>query len=236
MPNYSSLATTLEAALNLEYPPVALAPVTHVPDGIPVYSGVVPSACSFWRIAERETFVARDTDHMNCPVGALTMGFTLTPEAKTGLDRGLAMMCEVGYLNPEEAAYLPSLQQTGSMMLYGPLIDFPVDPKIVLVWVQPAQAMILQEATGDAQWKAEPVSGVFGRPSCAALAVAAREGNVALSFGCTGMRTFTEIEPAYMLAALSERLLSDLEANLKRTDKANCIMQNYYIEQKSHLR
>jgi hypothetical protein len=50
------------------------------------------------------------------------------------------------------------------------------------------------------------------------------------------MRTFTEIEPTYMLAALSERLLSDLEANLKRTDKANCIMQNYYIEQKSHLR
>ena len=232
MPTYSSLATTLVKVLGLERPPVAVSPVESPPEGIACFSGTVPSACSFWRLAEEKTFVARDADHMNCPVGALTMGFTLTPEAKKGLDQGLALMCQSGYFNPEEATYLPSLPESGSQLLYGPLSRFPAEPKVVLVWLKPAQAMILQESTGDAEWRAEPASGVFGRPTCAALAVALREKNVALSFGCAGMRIFTEIEPEYMLAVISHSLLERLEENLNRADKANCLMQAHYLDQK----
>jgi uncharacterized protein (DUF169 family) len=233
MSSYSSLAATLIKVLGLERPPVAVSPVQHPPEGVSSFSGAVPSACSFWRLAEQKTFVAHDLDHMNCPVGALTMGFTLTPEAKEGFDQGLALMCQVGYFNPKEASYLPSLPSSGSQLLYGPLSHFPIDPKVVLVWLKPAQAMILQEATGDAEWRAEPVSGVFGRPTCAALAVALREKSVALSFGCTGMRIFTEIEPDYMLAVISHTLLDRLEENLNRTNKANCLMQTHYLGQKS---
>ena len=233
MSSYSSLAAALINVLGLERPPVAVSRVDTPPPNVSVFSGTVPSACSFWRLAEQKTFVAHDLDHMNCPVGALTMGFTLTPEAKKGLDQGLALMCQVGYLNPEEASYLPSLPGSSSSLLYGPLSQFPIEPKVVLVWLKPSQAMILQEATGDAEWRAEPASGVFGRPTCAALAVALREKNVALSFGCAGMRIFTEIEPDYMLAVISHTLLDRLEENLNKTHKANCLMQTHYLEQKN---
>ncbi|WDT79670.1 MAG: DUF169 domain-containing protein [Candidatus Manganitrophus sp.] len=183
----------------------------------------------------KELFAANDADHMNCPIGAMVMGFELTSEAKEGLQRGLTMMCEVGYVKPEEAEQIPALAKKGKAMLYGPLSNFPVVPEVVVIWLQPAQAMLLREATGDAEWKSDVSSKIFGRPACAALAVASQGAAVSLSFGCSGMRTFTGVEPAYMLAALSGRLLDHLEPQLRRTHKANCAMQAFYDQQKSYF-
>ncbi len=235
MTGYASLAQTLTSLLGLDRPPVAVAPVETVPKGIPVFEGVAPSSCSFWRQGEKELFAARDADHMNCPIGAMVMGFELTAEAKEGLQRGLSMMCEVGYVKPEEAGEIPSLAKKGKSMLYGPLSNFPIVPEVVVIWLQPAQAMLLREATGDAEWKSDVSSKIFGRPACAALAVASQGEAVSLSFGCSGMRTFTGVEPAYMLAALSGRLLERLEAQLRRTHQANCAMQAFYDQQKSYF-
>ncbi|HET6370792.1 MAG TPA: DUF169 domain-containing protein [Nitrospiria bacterium] len=244
MPNYASLAQTLTSILGLERPPVALAPVSEVPTGVPVFKGVSPSSCSFWRNAEKEVFAAKASDHMNCPIGAMVMGFDLTPDAKEALSRGLQMMCEVGYVQPSEAEHIPSLSKRGETMLYGPLSNFPieragaerhVDPEVVVIWIQPAQAMLLREATGEAEWKSDVSSRVFGRPACAALGVASRGSAVALSFGCSGMRTFTGAEPSTMLAAMSGRLLSTLEESLTRAHKANCAMQAFYDQQKTYF-
>ena len=232
---YVSLSQTLTTLLGLDRPPVALAPVDLVPKGIPVFEGVSPSSCGFWRQAEKELFAAQAADHMNCPIGAMVMGFELTAEAKEGLNRGLTMMCEVGYVKPEEAEQIPSLSKKGKAMLYGPLSNFPLAPEVVVIWLQPSQAMLLREATGDAEWKSDVSSKIFGRPACAALAVASQGTAVSLSFGCSGMRTFTGVEPAYMLAALSGRLLERLEPALIRTHKANCAMQAFYDQQKSYF-
>lgn len=232
---YVSLSQTLTSLLGLDRPPVALAPVEKVPTGVPVFEGISPSACAFWRQAEKELFAVRDADHMNCPIGAMVMGFELTPEAKEGLQRGLSMMCEVGYVKPEEAEQIPALARKGKAMLYGPLSNFPITPEAVVIWLQPAQAMLLREATGDAEWKSDLSSKIFGRPACAALAVASQGAAVSLSFGCSGMRTFTGAEPAYMLAALSGPLLATLEPALQRTHKANCAMQAFYDQQKSYF-
>lgn len=235
MANYVSLSQTLTTLLGLDRPPVALAPVESVPKGIPVFEGVSPSSCAFWRQAEKELFFVAAADHMNCPIGAMVMGFELTAEAKEGLQRGLSMMCEVGYVKPEEAGKIPALAKKGSAMLYGPLSNFPIAPEVVVIWLQPAQAMLLREATGDAEWKSDISSTVFGRPACAALAVASQGASVSLSFGCSGMRTFTGVEPAYMLAALSGRLLETLEPQLHRTHQANCSVQAFYDQQKSYF-
>lgn len=232
MSNYASLSQALTHLLGLHRPPVAVAPVEAVPKGIPVFEGVSPSSCRFWRQAEKELFAARAADHMNCPIGAMVMGFELTAGAKEGLHRGLSMMCEVGYVKPEEAAQIPSLAKKGKAMLYGPLSNFPIAPEGVIIWLQPAQAMLLREATGEAEWKSDLSSNVFGRPACAALAVASQGAAVSLSLGCSGMRTFTGVEPAYLLAALSGRLLETLEPQLQRTHKANCAMQAFYDQQK----
>lgn len=235
MSDYASLAQSLITLLGLQRPPVAVAPVSTLPAGIPFFSGVSPSACGFWRSAEKEVFAARASDHMNCPVGAMVMGFELTADAKEALDRGLAFMCEVGYVNPREAEHIPSLAKKADIMLYGPLSNFPVAPEAVAIWIQPAQAMLLREATGDAEWKSDVSSKVFGRPACAALAVASRGTGVALSFGCSGMRTFTGAEPSAMLATLSAGLLDTLQASLRRAQEANCAMQMFYDRQKTYF-
>jgi uncharacterized protein (DUF169 family) len=232
---YASLTQTLTSILGLERPPVAIAPVSEVPSGVPVFKGVSPSSCSFWRNAEKEVFAAKASDHMNCPIGAMVMGFDLTPDGKEALNRGLQMMCEVGYVQPSEAEHIPSLSGRRETMLYGPLSNFPVAPEVVVIWIQPAQAMLLREATGEAEWKSDVSSKVFGRPACAALGVASRGAAVALSFGCSGMRTFTGAEPSTMLAALSGRLLENLDASLTRAHKANCAMQAFYDQQKTYF-
>ncbi len=239
MTDFPSLAQTLTSVLGLDRPPVAMAPVAQVPEGVPLFRGIAPSACSFWRQAEKELFAVSDSDHMNCPIGAMVMGFELTPQAQQMLETGLAMMCEVGYVKPEEAERIPSIAKTAAMgakaILYGPLSNFPVTPEAVVIWLQPSQAMLLREATGDAQWTSDVSSKIFGRPACAALAVAAQGSAVALSFGCSGMRTFTGIEPSYMLAALSGPLLGTMEESLRRAHAANCSMQEFYDRHKSYF-
>jgi len=235
MGRYTELASTCETLLGLTHPPVALAPVADVPDGVPLFEGVSPSACSFWRHAEQGLFVARDADHMNCPIGAMTMGFELTEEAKAALEGGLALMTDFGYFDSKEAEHLPSLPRGARLVLYGPLAHFPIQPEVILLWLMPAQAMLLREASGEVAWKADVSSNLFGRPSCAAVAVAFREGNVALSFGCNGMRTFTGIDQSLMLAAISGRMVDTLGSALVRAHEAQCLMQAFYDQQHTHF-
>ncbi|MDC4225869.1 MAG: DUF169 domain-containing protein [Candidatus Manganitrophus sp.] len=102
-----------------------MAPVEAVPEGIPVFEGVSPSSCAFWRQAEKELFAANDADHMNCPIGAMVMGFELTSEAKEGLQRGLSMMCEVGYVKPEEAAADSGVGEEGKGDVVRAAFEFP---------------------------------------------------------------------------------------------------------------
>ena len=144
-------------------------------------------------------------------------------------------MTEVGYIDPKEAEHLPALPAGSDLVLYGPLARFPVPPQLVLLWLTPAQAMLMREATGDVAWKADVASNLFGRPSCAALAVASRDGSVALSFGCNGMRTFTGVDPSLMLAAISGRLVDTLAESLERADKAQCAMQKFYDQQQTYF-
>jgi uncharacterized protein (DUF169 family) len=235
MARYAATARSLETILQLTLPPVALARVRAVPPGVPVFEGVSPSACSFWRHAEGGLFVARGSEHMNCPIGAMTMGFELTSEAKEKLGGGLALMTEAGYIDPKEAEYLPALLPSNDPILYGPLADFPIEPQLTLLWLTPRQAMLLREATGDVRWKSDVSSSLFGRPACAALPVAERDGNVALSFGCNGMRTFTDIAPSQMLAAVSSRLLETLGSDLERAHNAQCAMQTFYDSQRTYF-
>ena len=235
MARYTATAQTLQSVLELALRPVALARVRAVPPGVPIFEGVSPSACGFWRHAENGLFAANGNDHMNCPIGAMTMGFELTPEAKEKLGGGLALMTESGYIDPKEAEHLPALLPSNDPLLYGPLADFPIEPHLVLLWLTPRQAMLLREATGDVRWKSDVSSSLFGRPACAALPVAERDGNVALSFGCNGMRTFTSIDPSQMLAAVSGRLLDTLGSDLDRAHKAQCAMQTFYDGQRTYF-
>lgn len=232
----AGLADALRDALNLRYPPVAMAFVSSAPAGIETFAGEVPSACSFWRHCEERVFYAPADAHFNCAVGALTMGFSMPPTLTETLMGLVGNMGEIGYLDPEEAGNIPSVPGEKTGIVYGPLSGFPLDPDMVLLWVSGTGAMLLDEATGASRWTPERTgTASFGRPSCAAVAVSASRGTPTFSVGCSGMRTFTEIDDDLELAVLPRPVLAGLRERLEATVRANAQMAEYYQSQKARF-
>src|SRR5438067_9533707 len=106
--NRADVAARLATALGLDTPPIALSFADAAPADVPTAEGEVPSACTFWRQAEAGTFFAPAAKHYNCPIGAMTMGFTLPEHVQQDLMTAVTLMCEVGYLSPQEPEKIPS--------------------------------------------------------------------------------------------------------------------------------
>ena len=68
----------------------------------------------------------------------------------------------------------------------------------------------------------------FGRPACAALAVAVNQDSQTLSLGCSGMRTFTAVGDDKLLISIPGSKLASLAQRLETTAGANEIMLNFY--------
>jgi len=229
------VAETLTHALGLGTTPIGLARADAPPAGVPVFPDAVPSACTLWRRAEREVFYASADRHFNCPVGAMVMGFDLTADLKQQLMGLVGMMVSEGYLGKEEAAHIPALPTARAGAVYGPLAAFPIEPDFVLMWLGPSQAMIAAEATGSCHWTLAQPPGVLGRPACAALPVSRARGGLALSLGCTGMRTFTEVAGDQMLAVVPASNLEAFERALDAAVTANRSMAAFYERRKREV-
>lgn len=143
-------------------------------------------------------------------------------------------MCEAQYLSMDEAAKIPAVERHGAGILYGPLHEFPLDPDLVLLWVNGAQAMLYSEAAGRASWTATPME-VSGRPGCAALPLALRNGEPSMSLGCAGMRTFTEIGDDMNLAAIPGSALAAFVDALAGTVESNAAMRSFYAAHKAAI-
>ena len=74
---YQKLVQQFTEQLQVKQPPIGLAFVEDVPAGIQHSTTGVPSACTFWRLAEQGVFYATAEDHKQCPIGMMTMGFTM---------------------------------------------------------------------------------------------------------------------------------------------------------------
>ena len=216
------LLAELKEALGLEHTPVGLAFVMEPPPGIARPGREVPSGCSFWPMAEREVFYTSPEDHVNCPIGMMTMGFPIPterePEAKGLLD----MMCQMEYISPEELPHIPSVQLEHRGIVYGPLAQFPVEPDVALFICRPGEAMLLAEATGNVDWTGGPALPTFGRPACGVIPMAMQSARSGMSLGCIGSRTYTSMSadevvvavPGTQLDRLMERLPTILRANV----------------------
>ena len=229
---FTELIAQLKQQIGLELEPVALRRVPGPPSGIPVMTETVPSACTFWRKAEQEVFYASADAHLGCPIGAMVMGFNLPPEKGDELMDLVKEMLSIFYIQEEEVAHIPKFEKSHRGILYGPLATFPLEPELALLWLTPAQAMILQEATGEITWSLGTEAGLFGRPACAALPKSLERNKPALSLGCTGMRTFTEIAENRMLLAIPGTLLLDLEEKIQKAVLANQRMRGLYLQKK----
>jgi len=227
------LAELLTDSLKLETPPIAVRFLAEPPTGIRTFQGEVPSACTFWRRAEHETFYADVPSHFNCLVGAHTMGLDLPPEKGHELMELIGQMQANEYLDPVEVPHIPTVPGTKSGILYGPLADAREEPDVVLVWLAPYQAMLLQEATGGSHWSEQPGVPTFGRPSCAAIPAAIAQARATQSLGCMGMRVFTDVSRNLLLGVLPRALLEDLPKGLDRAVQANDKMTQHYRGQKA---
>lgn len=231
---YRDVADELVRSLELDLPPVALSFVQEPPAGVRAFEGVVPSACTFWRKAEEGTFYAAAEDHFNCLIGAMTMGFDIPEEGKAELMGLVESMCAAGYIAANEPENIPSVVEHKSGIVYGPLAEFPLEPDLVVTWLSPRQAMLYNEAVGNASWATQP-GEVFGRPACGALPMAHNEARMTLSLGCMGMRTFTGIPEDRMLAVLPGRHLGEIRDALRRTMSSNETMRAFYEDQRAKL-
>ena len=112
------------------------------------------------------------------------------------------MMSGAGYLDPAEVPHLRRIGRRSAGIVYGPLSDMPITVDAVLVWMTPRSAMMFSEAQGDSRWDAAAASPVLGRPGCASIPISL-ETSTALSFGCSGMRTFTAIADSHLLGVIA---------------------------------
>jgi uncharacterized protein (DUF169 family) len=223
----AQLASRLSAALELDRAPVAMAMLDGPGEEFDLLRENVPSACSLWRLAAERCFYAPAETHYNCPVGAYTMGFQLPDRVRGELMDALGLMGSVSYFSESEVPGLPRVDGARAGIAYGPLERFPVPPDCVLVWMTPRSAMVFAEARGDERWDQQSASPVLGRPGCAAIPVAAAS-SAALSFGCAGMRTFTEIADSHLLGAIAGADLGGAVARLEQAQRSNAAMLDHY--------
>lgn len=229
------LATRLTAALSLDGPPVAVSFVQAAPDSILDSHQAVPSSCSFWRAAEHGTFYAPADAHFHCPIGAMVMGFELPERVGAELGELMAKMCECSYLDPAEGPNVPIWQTRPAGVVYGPLAEHPSTPDVVLLWLTPRQAMVCNEAIGSASWSSEAGPRVTGRPACAALPLAVSTGTPVTSYGCAGMRTFTEVSDDRMLFVIPGSRLAELATTIETAAEVNRTMDQFYRDRQAGL-
>jgi len=231
--SYEAAAALLTESLNLDSPPIALAFADKKSaEAISVHVSSAPSACSFWRNAEKGVFYAPAEAHFTCPVGAMVMGFELPKTVSDELMELVGIMGKCGYIAPDEPGRIPTNQAKAQGIVYGPLSQFPIEPYVVLCWLTPFQAMIWNEAAGGAAWKGEVPGTAFGRPACAALPTSVELGRPVMSLGCMGMRTFTEIASDRLLAVIPGSKLSDFAAALQSIRHTNDMMASFYVSRK----
>ena len=185
-----SQADRLTEALELSLPPVAAAFPDAVPDGVPGFDGAVPAGCVFWQEAAARTFATTAEHHALCSIGVHTHNLSGAPASQPEeLGAALEAMMGLDYVREEEVAAIPVLERKAKHAVYGPLREFPLDPEVVLLFVDARQGLVLSEAVERVDGGAAPA---MGRPACAVVPRAINRGAAAMSLGCCGARAYLD--------------------------------------------
>jgi uncharacterized protein (DUF169 family) len=229
---YQDLARRFIDLLQLKQPPIGLAFVDDVPQGVTRVGRRVPSACTFWRLAEQGVFYANAEDHQECPLGLMTMGFPM-PEATQQRAQGLVQtMASVQYFSPAEISALPVVDKSHEGIVYGRLDQFPGEAEVVLCILDTRQAMLIAEAAGNTSWLRQDGQAAFGRPTCAVIPRSLRTGASSVSFGCVGARTYIGLTPGELVLTLPASEFAGLVERLAVVVAANEALAPFHQGQK----
>ncbi|MGA3040113.1 MAG: DUF169 domain-containing protein [Bryobacteraceae bacterium] len=226
MIDYGSIERQLSATLGLERRPVAVAFLKAPPAGVAQFEGVMPSGCSFWRLAaDGRTFYTVAADHYNCPIGSYTHNIALPPDRAAELEQTLSLMGTLGYVKMEEVPGIPRLPEPPGAVVYAPLGETPVEPDVVIFSGRPAGLMLLSEAALRAGVSAN--APLLPRPTCMALPAALAQG-VATSSGCIGNRVYTDLGDDELYAMVPGRDLARVADEVKTIASANAQLAEYH--------
>lgn len=232
---HQDLALRFIDLLQLKQSPVGLTFVDDAPEGVQHTNARVPSACTFWRLAEKGVFYAEAEDHQECPIGMMTMGFTM-PEASQQRAQALVQtMANVQYFSPAEVSALPIVNKPHRSIVYGRLDQFPVEADVVLCILDTQQAMLVAEAMGNMNWLQQGGQSSFGRPTCAVIPRTMQTGATSISFGCVGARTYTGLTPSEVVLTLPGREFAGLVERLQVTVAANAALAPFHQQQKARF-
>jgi uncharacterized protein (DUF169 family) len=189
--NYSQIAATLAASLDLQQPPVAICFTETIPPGLGAHKGRVAAGCRFWQDAATVAFATSAMDHSMCAIGVYTHNLPAT-EAATILDLqdALKVFAELEYVRAEDVAAIPVLKAQPGYVVYSPLDQTPLPPDVVVLFVNARQTLILSEATQQVEDQNPPA---MGRPACAVIPQVMNTGRAALSLGCCGARAYLDV-------------------------------------------
>jgi len=232
---YQSLAQRFSELLQLQQPAVGITFIEDVPAGIAHSSVGVPSACTFWRLAEQGVFYATSDDHKQCPIGMMTMGFTMPESDQQRAQELVGTMASVQYFSPAEVSALPTVQKPHQSIVYGRLDQFPIEADVILCIIDTRQAMLLSEALGNADWLQGGGQSAFGRPTCAIIPRTLHTGKVSMSFGCVGARTYTGLAPSELVLTLRGSDLAALVERLQVIVSANNALAPFHQQQKARF-
>ncbi len=229
---YHDVTQRFVELLHLKQSPVGLAFVETPPESIAHVAHRVPSACTFWRLAEQGVFYATAEDHQECPIGMFTMGFRMPEISQQRAQDLIQTMASVQYFSPAEVNALPVVEVPHQSIVYGRLDQFPGVADVVLCILDTQQAMLVAEAQGNVNWLQEGGQAAFGRPTCAIIPRALRTGTASLSFGCVGARTYTGLTPGEVVLTLPASEFAGLVERLAMIVAANAALAPFHQSQK----
>jgi uncharacterized protein (DUF169 family) len=227
--DWAGLGDTLARALHLAVPPITITFTDDVPDSLPAFdepmsdptpdgrSGRVPAGCVFWIRAVERSFSTVPADHGNCSVGRYTHGFATLEEAAGHAD--VAALLEVGWVDAEAIAGVPSVARPSAAIAYGPLAEAQAKPDVVLLRVNGRQMMVLSDAL--------PGMRIEGKPQCHIVALAKEQGEVAASVGCALSRARTGMRPDEMTVAIPGDRLATVVDAVERTAAIDTVVAKY---------
>ena len=232
---YRELIQRFNDLLHLKQPPVGLAFVDDVPESVQRTNARVPSACTFWRLAEKGVFYATSEDHQECPIGMMTMGFTMPEASQQRAQTLVQTMASVQYFSPAEVSALPTVNKPHQSIIYGRLDQFPVEADVVLCILDTQQAMLVAEAMGNMNWLHQGGQSAFGRPTCAIIPRAMLTGATSMSFGCVGARTYVGLTPSELVLTVPGSEFARLVGQLQITVSANAALAPFHQQQKERF-
>jgi uncharacterized protein (DUF169 family) len=211
--DYRQIGSEINDLLKLENPPVAISFVETPPMGARKNEESVASGCVFWIRGFEDNFYTDQKDHANCNIGSFTHGF-LPPE-KVSLDAcmDIALFDKTGYFPASAFGGVSRMKEDPHYVAYGPLHKVVFEPDVVLMVVNPGQAMLVGESAGNAK--------LMGAPTCQAIPMSYNDHQIGISLGCITNRIRTGIKPTEMVVTVPRDELPAFTKRLRQRAQAN---------------